>query len=70
MPIAPGLAIKRALDLTVAIVAAVVTLPLMAAIAFVIKLGSRGPVLYVQDREARDGGTFRIHKFRTESKPE
>ena len=65
MPNANGLAIKRALDLSVAIVAAVITLPLMAAIAIVIKLRSRGQVLYVQDREARGGGTFRIHKFRT-----
>lgn len=65
MPNANGLAIKRALDLSAAIVAAVITLPLMAAIALVIKLRSRGQVLYVQDREARGGGTFRIHKFRT-----
>jgi exopolysaccharide biosynthesis polyprenyl glycosylphosphotransferase len=39
--------------------------PLLAAIALAIKLDSRGPALFVQERAGRNGRPFRLLKFRT-----
>lgn len=58
---------KRALDLVLASVLLVVLSPLMLFIALLIKLNSRGPVFYKQERVSFDGTTFEIIKFRTMS---
>jgi lipopolysaccharide/colanic/teichoic acid biosynthesis glycosyltransferase len=57
--------VKRLFDVTVAAVALVILSPLLIVVAAAIKLGSRGPVLFRQERTGRDGRSFRIHKFRT-----
>jgi lipopolysaccharide/colanic/teichoic acid biosynthesis glycosyltransferase len=56
---------KRALDLGVALAAMAVLWPLFLVIAILIKLDSRGPVFFRQERAGRRGTTFRIFKFRT-----
>ena len=56
---------KRAFDLLVASVGLVLLAPLLAAIALAIRLDSRGPVLFRQQRVGRHGVPFAIHKFRT-----
>lgn len=56
---------KRLFDLLIAAAVLVLAAPLMLAIAAWIKLDSRGPVLFRQDRVGRHGRVFRIHKFRT-----
>ncbi|MBX7137897.1 MAG: undecaprenyl-phosphate glucose phosphotransferase [Oligoflexia bacterium] len=56
---------KRALDLALAVAGAAVTLPLMGVIAFFVKLTSRGPIFYHQERVSVDGSKFTILKFRT-----
>src|SRR5215510_1044436 len=56
---------KRALDLAVAIPAAFLLSPLFIAIAVWIKLDSRGPVFFLQERVGQFGRLFRIIKFRT-----
>jgi exopolysaccharide biosynthesis polyprenyl glycosylphosphotransferase len=56
---------KRALDIVVAGVLLVILLPVMAAIALAIKLDSRGPVLFVQQRTGRGGRLFKLLKFRS-----
>lgn len=56
---------KRLLDLSVSVSALVAVAPLFAVIAAVVKLTSRGPVFFVQERLGRDGRTFRTFKFRT-----
>ncbi len=61
----PDLAIARAISMVVAAVGLVVTAPLMAAVAVIIKLDSDGPALFVQDRIGRLGRPFRLIKFRT-----
>ena len=61
----PQAAMKRAIDLAVASVAVLVTLPLWPVIALAIRLDSRGPVLFHQQRVTRGGRIFRMHKFRT-----
>jgi lipopolysaccharide/colanic/teichoic acid biosynthesis glycosyltransferase len=57
--------VKRAMDLAIACLAAVVVLPLMAIIAIVIRLDSRGPALLRQTRVGRHGEDFELLKFRT-----
>jgi lipopolysaccharide/colanic/teichoic acid biosynthesis glycosyltransferase len=52
-------------SLTAAAVGLVITAPLMAAVALAIKLDSRGPVFYIDERAGRTGGPFRLVKFRT-----
>jgi len=56
---------KRILDLAIAGLSIVVFSPLMAFIAILVKLTSRGPVLFKQERVSFDGTSFRIIKFRT-----
>jgi exopolysaccharide biosynthesis polyprenyl glycosylphosphotransferase len=58
-------AMKRAFDLVMASAALVVSLPLWAAIAIAIRLSSRGPVFFRQERVTKGGRIFRMHKFRT-----
>jgi exopolysaccharide biosynthesis polyprenyl glycosylphosphotransferase len=56
---------KRLFDLALALVLLIVTLPIMLAVALAIRLTSRGPVLYQQQRVGRGGRVFTIYKFRT-----
>jgi exopolysaccharide biosynthesis polyprenyl glycosylphosphotransferase len=61
----PQAAMKRIIDLAVASVALLLSMPLWPVIALAILLDSRGPVLFHQDRVTKDGRIFRMHKFRT-----
>ena len=56
---------KRAVDLIVGSLAALVALPLVALGAVAIKLGDRGPVFYRQRRVGERGHEFDILKLRT-----
>jgi exopolysaccharide biosynthesis polyprenyl glycosylphosphotransferase len=56
---------KRAFDLVVAALLAVCLSPLWLLIAALIKLTSRGPVLYADTRIGLGEQTFRMFKFRT-----
>ena len=56
---------KRAFDLVCAGLGLVLLAPLLLGIALWIKLDSRGPVFFRQQRVGRRGVPFRIHKFRT-----
>jgi lipopolysaccharide/colanic/teichoic acid biosynthesis glycosyltransferase len=55
----------RALSLMVAVAGLIVLAPLMALIALTIKLDSRGPVLFFQQRAGRYRLPFNLIKFRT-----
>jgi lipopolysaccharide/colanic/teichoic acid biosynthesis glycosyltransferase len=57
--------LKRISDLAISIVALVVSLPLMAVIAFAVKLSSAGEVIYRGQRIGRYGKPFQLYKFRT-----
>jgi lipopolysaccharide/colanic/teichoic acid biosynthesis glycosyltransferase len=57
--------IKRVLDLLIAVPAAIVTAPLVALFALLIRLESRGHPIYRQARVGRAGKEFRIYKLRT-----
>jgi len=60
-----ALAIKRALDISVAVVGILVTGPIMLICAIVIRLTSGSPVLFHQPRSGLNGRTFIMYKFRT-----
>lgn len=53
------------LDLVIAVPAAILTAPLVAALALLIRLESPGPAIYRQVRVGRDGRQFAIFKLRT-----
>ncbi len=56
---------KRTFDVLVSAVALLVLSPLLLALAALVKLTSRGPVFYAQERMGIDGRLFTMHKFRT-----
>lgn len=56
---------KRAFDFLVALAGLALVWPLFALIAALIKLDTRGPVFFRQERAGAGGTTFRIFKFRT-----
>jgi lipopolysaccharide/colanic/teichoic acid biosynthesis glycosyltransferase len=56
---------KRALDLSLIIVFAPVLMIVGAIVALVIRLGSRGPVIFRQQRVGYKGEFFTCYKFRT-----
>ena len=58
-------ALKRTFDYLIAIVVVLVGLPLWLVIALLIKLGSRGPVLYRDERIGVGEREFAMLKFRT-----
>ena len=57
--------LKRILDIAVAVTALIILLPVMLITAVMIKLDSKGPVLYSQERVGLYGKTFFVHKFRS-----
>jgi Undecaprenyl-phosphate glucose phosphotransferase len=56
---------KRAMDIVISMLALIGLAPIFAAIAALVKLTSRGPVLYAQERMGLDGRTFHMLKFRS-----
>lgn len=56
---------KRALDVVGASVGLVILSPLLVLTAILIKLTSKGPVLFKQERDGLGGRRFIIYKFRT-----
>ncbi|HEY1263845.1 MAG TPA: sugar transferase, partial [Terriglobales bacterium] len=56
---------KRIFDIGLSLVVLLATLPLTLLIALAIKLVSRGPVFFVQNRVGLNGRVFRMLKFRT-----
>jgi sugar transferase (PEP-CTERM system associated) len=56
---------RRIMNFTAALIGLVFALPLLPFIALAVKLGSKGPVLYRQQRVGRGGEVFHCYKFRT-----
>jgi len=57
--------VKRTFDVIISITAGIVLLPLMVLIVIIIKLNSRGPAIFRQERAGKDGKPFIFYKFRT-----
>lgn len=58
-------AVKRFLDVTASFLGLVLLSPLMLAVSILIKIDSRGPVIFRQKRIGRNGKVFEIYKFRS-----
>ncbi|HEX2710664.1 MAG TPA: sugar transferase [Candidatus Acidoferrales bacterium] len=56
---------KRMMDLAGSILALILLSPVFLAVSLAIKLTSKGPVLFRQERVGRYGNTFTLLKFRT-----
>jgi len=56
---------KRTIDLIVALLFLGICSPIMLIAALLVKLDSRGPVFFSQQRIGRDGKAFTIYKFRS-----
>ena len=60
-----NLVAKRAFDLVLAVILIILFSPILLLIALLVKVTSRGPMLYKQKRVSVDGTPFTIVKFRT-----
>jgi len=60
-----SLVAKSLFDRLAAGVALVLLSPLLVLVAVMIRLGSRGPAIFRQERSGRDGHPFTMYKFRT-----
>lgn len=57
--------IKRTFDVVISLIVLILLSPLFALLSLLIKIGSKGPVIYSQERIGRYQSPFRIFKFRT-----
>ena len=57
--------VKRLSDIVISLVAIVILSPLLAIVSLLVKTGSRGPVMFRQERVGMDGRIFLCYKFRT-----
>lgn len=57
--------LKRGFDIVFSAIGIIVTAPLLAVIALLIKLDSKGPILFIQGRVGKNNTDFNIYKFRT-----
>lgn len=57
--------VKRAMDVVLSIFAMIVLSPLYIITAIGVKLSSKGPIIYSQERIGLYGKPFRMHKFRS-----
>ncbi|MBV9961358.1 MAG: sugar transferase [Parafilimonas sp.] len=57
--------LKRSFDITIALLLIILFAPILITVALIIKLTSRGPVLYSNERVGLGGAHFKCHKFRS-----
>lgn len=57
--------VKRFLDITISIFALVLLFPFFLITALLIKITSRGKILYIQERVGKNGKLFNLYKFRS-----
>jgi lipopolysaccharide/colanic/teichoic acid biosynthesis glycosyltransferase len=60
-----SLACKRLFDIVVSLIMIILLSPVLIAVAIWVKVDSKGPVLYRQERVTQYGRIFRVCKFRT-----
>lgn len=56
---------KRTIDVVLSFIGIVVLSPIYLIVALLIKLDSKGPVIFKQDRLGRNGAVYKIYKFRS-----
>ncbi len=60
-----NLLLKRGMDIVLTVLMLIPGLPIMLLTALLIKLTSRGPIIFAQERVGKDGRTFQFYKFRS-----
>jgi len=59
------LIIKRIFDFIASLLGVIVTSPIIILIAIIVKLTSKGPIFFIQERIGKKAEIFRLYKFRT-----
>lgn len=57
--------LKRSLDIVVSLIALIILSPIFLVIAILIKLDSRGSIIFSQFRVGKNGRIFKMYKFRS-----
>ncbi len=57
--------LKRVLGFFLALIALILLCPLMIVLALIIKIDSKGPAIFKQDRTGLNGKVFKLYKFRS-----
>lgn len=57
--------LKRVFDVTASLMTLLLLSPILIVIALLIRLDSRGPAIFMQERLGKDGTVFTLYKFRT-----
>ncbi len=57
--------VKRIIDIVASIIAMIILIPAYLGTAIGVKLSSKGPIIYSQERIGLHGVPFRMHKFRS-----
>jgi len=57
--------IKRLLDIILSLIGIIILLPLLLIVAIAIKLESKGPIIFRQERLGLNGKVFKLYKFRS-----
>jgi len=60
--------IKRLLDVVISVLSLIIFFPIFITLAVIIKLSSKGPIFYKQERIGKFGHPFKIYKLRTMQK--
>jgi len=64
-PLYAYMTVKHILDWICALAALIILIPIIGLVAIIIRLDSRGPVIFRQTRVGYQGKPFRVYKFRT-----
>lgn len=56
---------KRFIDIILSLVLLIITSPILLIIAIAVKIDSKGPIIFKQERIGKKGKVFRIYKFRS-----
>lgn len=57
--------VKRLVDVTTALLLLPIFVPVFLLVGIIIKIDSKGPILFIQDRSGLNNIPFKIYKFRT-----
>ncbi|MFU2013721.1 sugar transferase [Peribacillus butanolivorans] len=57
--------VKRLLDIVLSLIGLIILSPILIIVAIAIKLESKGPVIFQQERLGLNGNVFKIYKFRS-----
>lgn len=57
--------LKRIMDIIGAVVGVIISIPIGIVVAIAIKINSKGPIFFAQNRVGRNGRIFKFYKFRS-----